>query len=118
MNNEKDLLILAVDEFFVDKNQNWLQQNKAHILKSRQINSWWAKISFYIEENEIISLSKFLRVLSELNYEKVQTILAPGQFNVLGDTVKIYPILENTVYQISFFWQLHRKNNKTVTIKN
>ncbi len=118
MNNKKDLLILAIDESFVDKNQDWLEQNKAHILKSRQINSWWAKISFYIEENEIIPLSKFLRVLSELNYEKVQTISAPGQFNVLGDTVKIYPILENAVYQISFFGNYIEKITKLPPLKS
>lgn len=53
MNNEKDLLILAVDEFFVDKNQNWLQQNKAHILKSQQINLGGQKFLFISKKTKL-----------------------------------------------------------------
>lgn len=117
MTNGNNLLILAVDEFFLDKNPAWLNQNKSQILRSRRINNWWAKISFPIEQSGSVSFSKFLRILTDLNYEKVQTVFMQGQFSVLGDTVSIYPILTDAIFQISFLGNTIEKIRRLKPLK-
>lgn len=99
----KELLILAVEEIFLDKNPNWLKENMSQILRSRKINSWWAKFSYLISVGQVIPFSNFLRILTDLNYTKVQRVFYPGEFSVIGDSIVIYPILSDKPYRLDFF---------------
>lgn len=100
---ENNLLIFAIDDFFLDKDTSWVKEYKTQILRARKINLWWAKMTFLVETNSQIYLSEFLRKLADLNYEKVQRVSKVGQFSVFGDTVTIYPILSQNIFQITFF---------------
>jgi transcription-repair coupling factor (superfamily II helicase) len=41
-------------------------------------------------------------MLTDLNYEKTQKVLSQGQFSIFGDTINIYPILYDKIFQIIF----------------
>jgi excinuclease ABC subunit B len=56
-----------------------------------------------IKVGEIIKRDKFLRHLTDLQYQRSSMEFKNGMFHVLGDTVEVFPPDRDTIYRIEFF---------------
>ena len=97
------VLIPGLNPNLLEKEPAWFVQNSAHIEKARRTNSWWQRHTLILEKDQELKPNELFRQLSELNYEKVQTLAAPAEFCVRGDTVQIYPVQATCGYVVEFF---------------
>jgi excinuclease ABC subunit B len=56
-----------------------------------------------IEQNQVISRTKFLHSLVQSLYSRTEAEFTPGNFRIKGDTVEIYPSYADDAYRIHFF---------------
>ena len=56
-----------------------------------------------IEQNQIISRTKFLHSLVQSLYSRTEAEFTPGNFRIKGDTVEVYPSYADDAYRIHFF---------------
>jgi excinuclease ABC subunit B len=56
-----------------------------------------------IEQNQVISRTKFLHSLVQSLYSRTETEFTPGNFRIKGDTVEVYPSYADDAYRIHFF---------------
>lgn len=114
----KEALIPGVSEYFLDKDARWLANKLPRLIKARRVSGFWQKNTLYLMQNQNISPSQVLRDLSELGYEKVQRLESPGQFSVLGDTLRVYALVWNQIFTFEF-WGNHLEaihQEKTATL--
>lgn len=105
------MLIAGIVPYFLEKNYFWFKQNFEKILKARKTNSFWQENTFFLEINQIIKLSEFLKKLDELGYEKVWETREPGEFSQRGGIVNVFPINLMSAVRIEFM------GNKIINIK-
>ena len=99
----KSLLIVALTPDFSERDVFWFSENEKKIKNLLKIDSFWQNHAVFIEINQSIKLSEFLRKLSDLNYEKVTTISKPGEFSSRGGLISLFPINLNYAVAIDFF---------------
>lgn len=56
-----------------------------------------------LKTGQTIQRDKFLRHLTDMQYQRSNLDFKNGMFNVLGDTVEVFPPDRDTVYRIEFF---------------
>jgi excinuclease ABC subunit B len=56
-----------------------------------------------IEQNQVISRTKFLHSLVQSLYSRTEAEFTPGNFRIKGDTVEVYPSYADDAYRIHFF---------------
>ena len=56
-----------------------------------------------IEQNQIISRTKFLHSLVQSLYSRTEAEFTPGNFRIKGDTVEVYPSYADDAYRIHYF---------------
>ena len=56
-----------------------------------------------IEQDQIISRTKFLHSLVQSLYSRTEAEFTPGNFRIKGDTVEVYPSYADDAYRIHFF---------------
>jgi excinuclease ABC subunit B len=56
-----------------------------------------------IEQDQVISRTKFLHSLVQSLYSRTEAEFTPGNFRIKGDTVEIYPSYADDAYRIHFF---------------
>lgn len=56
-----------------------------------------------IEQDQVISRTKFLHTLVQSLYSRTEAEFTPGNFRIKGDTVEIYPSYADDAYRIHFF---------------
>lgn len=98
-----EYLIASLDPFFLDKGAVWFSENIEKIKKQSATNSWWQDNCFFFEKDLTISPSEFLRKISNMGYEKVQTVASPGEFASRGGIIDIFPINLNHALRLEFF---------------
>lgn len=86
----------------MEKGVLWFTQNLKNIEKSGLKSSWWRKNIYIIEVGQKISLSEFLRVITELGYSKVWETNHKGEFSQRGGVVYIFPINTENQYSVEF----------------
>lgn len=106
------LLIAAVTPLFLEKGVDFFSQNLSakggsasdgkNIEELRKVNSWWKRNTLIIEVSQKISLSEFLRKITELGYSKVWETKHKGEFSQRGGVIRIFPINDEKVYAIEF----------------
>ena len=96
------ILIAAITPAFLERGALWFSENEARILKAAKTQTWWADHILYIEAGATKKLSELLRRLGELGYQKTRTIVSPGEFSQLGDTVRVAPINRLDIIRLEF----------------
>jgi len=56
-----------------------------------------------IEQDQVISRTKFLHSLVQSLYSRTEAEFTPGNFRIKGDTVEVYPSYADDAYRIHFF---------------
>ena len=102
MANVNELLVVGITPYFLEKGNFWFQENLKKILEARKTQSFFQDNTLYLEKNQFLILSHFLRKLDEMGYEKVLQVSEPGEFAVRGGTVDVFPINSNTALRIEF----------------
>lgn len=101
--SQNEILIVGLTLYFLEKPVLWFSENFAKIKSQNQTQSWWQNQTLFLEKDQTIALSYFLRRLDELGYEKVQKISSPGEFARFGGTIEIFPINSGQPFRIEFF---------------
>src|SRR3989344_9664813 len=89
---EKRYIIAAVTPTLLERGALWFSENEERIIKAAKTQTWWSDHVLILEEGVTKKLSEMLRVLGELGYQKTRTIVSPGEFMQLGDTLRIAAI--------------------------
>lgn len=105
------ILIVAITPYFLEKGNVWFQENFAKILQARKTQAFFQENTLFLEQNQELSLSEFLRKLDELGYEKVFEVRDPGEFSHLGGHIEVFPVNSSNAIRIEFL------GNKVETIE-
>jgi len=97
-----EILIAGITPYFLERGVLWYEENFAKIKKAAQTQIWWKTNTLFLEKDLAINLFALLRQLTELGYEKTQTIGAPGEFAHRGGIVEIFPISSNNAWRLEF----------------
>ncbi|HCI05282.1 TPA: hypothetical protein DEX28_00885 [Patescibacteria group bacterium] len=98
---EKDLLIVAFEPFFLERDQSWLKNNFSRLKAASKTESRWSKRVVFLALDSKIKLSWLFRKLDELGYEKVSLAESPGEFGFSGGVLSIFPPGE-FLFQLEF----------------
>lgn len=98
-----ELIICATHPYFLEKDDFWFEKNEKKIIQASKIRPFFQENTCYITLGIYMHLSKFLRKLDELGYEKVMSIAEPGEFSRRGGTIDIFPINLNFAVRIEFY---------------
>lgn len=99
----KDILICGLTPYFLQKGDLWFAQNHRKILEASKTQPFFQDNTCYVTIGLSMHLSKFLRKIDELGYEKVMRITEPGEFSKKGGTVEIFPINLTNAVRIEFY---------------
>ncbi len=101
--NINKVLIAGITPYFLERGNLWFEENLAKILAARKTQSFFDDNIIFLEKTKEFNLSKFLRKLDEMGYEKVQKISEPGEFSRRGGLIDIFPINSNCALRIDFY---------------
>lgn len=99
-NKNQTLLIAGITPQFLDRGVLWFQKHEKKLKREIRLGSFTGRHLILLEKNQQINLYELLRQVSDLGYQKVQTISGPGEFSRIGDALKIFPINTKRVWQI------------------
>ncbi len=98
-----DLLIAGVVPYFVEKPARWFADNERKLKKAALTEGFFASNSIVIEQNEDRKLSRLLRTLDELGYEKVERVEDMGEFAHRGNLIEVFPVNRDTPVRIELY---------------
>ncbi|MCD6232888.1 DEAD/DEAH box helicase [bacterium] len=96
------VLIVSLIPYFLERSNFWFKENLPHIIKSSKTQLFWQNNILFIERNQSIQISKLLRKLDELGYEKVFKAENPGEFSQRGGIVDVFPINSEFAVRLEF----------------
>ncbi len=96
------VLIVSLTPYFLERENFWFEENLTKILKTRKTQSFWQENTLFLEKDQKIVLSEFLRKLDEMGYEKVFRVSEPGEFSQRGGVVDVFPINQNFPVRFDF----------------
>lgn len=94
------VLITSIIPYFLERRNLWFEENLAKILRARKTQTFWQDNTFFLEKDQKVNLSEFLRKLDELGYEKVFKVQEPGEFSQRGGIVDVFPV--NLEFSVRF----------------
>ncbi|MBI2625467.1 hypothetical protein HYW68_00240, partial [Candidatus Parcubacteria bacterium] len=100
--NQAYLIIPGLTPSFVGRPALWFSENASNIRKAVLADPWWQKHALIIDAAERRLVSKTIRELDELGYERVSSLERVGQFRVLGDTLDVFPLAAAHPWRIEF----------------
>src|SRR3989339_733146 len=118
MNNEglKNLLIVSITPYFLDKEVFWFEKNLKKIMQASKTQSFFEDNIIFLEKGETYNFSQFLRKLDEMGYERVFKVQEPGEFSQRGGTVDVFPI--NLMHAVRFDFFGNKVESITVLSAN
>ena len=102
MNTLQKLLIVGITPYFLEKDNLWLDKNLNKILEARKTQTFFQDNTIYLERKQVYNFSQFLRKLDEMGYEKVQSVLEPGEFSQRGGIIDVFPINKKQALRFEF----------------
>ncbi|MBI3304926.1 DEAD/DEAH box helicase [Candidatus Parcubacteria bacterium] len=96
------LIIPGLTPTFMGRPALWFSENAEHIRRAVLADPWWQKHALIIDAAERRLVSKTIRELAELGYERVNSLEHVGQFRVLGDTLDVFPLAAAHPWRIEF----------------
>ncbi len=100
--NIDEIFIVSITPYFLEKDVFWFTQNLAKIKEVAKTQIWWKENTLFLEKNLNINLFALLRKITELGYERVQTLGAPGEFAQRGGILDIFPINTKQAFRLEF----------------
>ncbi|MEK7104221.1 MAG: hypothetical protein AAB842_02380, partial [Patescibacteria group bacterium] len=118
----KEILIVSITPYFMEKTNFWFTENLAHIKKSQKTQAFWQDNTLFLEAGQKrtstppagaghtvnrqgknillraekpalpIKISEILKKIDEMGYEKVFKVTEPGEFSQIGGIIEIFPI--------------------------
>lgn len=98
-----EYFIASLDPFFFDKGVFWFSENIGKVKSQIATNSWWQGNVLIFEKDLAINHSEFMRKVSDMGYEKVQTVGGPGEFASRGGIVDVFPVNLQHALRLEFF---------------
>ncbi len=98
----KELLIVSLTPQNLERGVLWFSENLAAIKKARYTNPWWHDNAFFVEKDLVMQPAELARRLTELGYERTQTVRGRGLFAVHGGITEVWPINTEKPYLIEF----------------
>ena len=111
MENLKEILIVSITPYFLEKEFFWFDENIKTILQSAKTQAFWQDNTLFLEQDQKISISEVLKKIDELGYEKVFKITEPGEFSQIGGIIEIFSINSAFAIRLDFL------GNKIETIE-
>lgn len=99
---KNEILLVSITPYFLERDAFWYAQNFEKIKFAAKNQLWWKKNTLFLEEDLEMNLYALMRQISELGYEKVQTLGAPGEFAQRGGLIEIFPINSRQAHRIEF----------------
>ncbi len=90
--NLKQILIVALTPYFLEKQVFWFEEHLEEILTSRKTQAFFQDNTLFLQAGEKQNLMEVLRKLDEMGYEKVFSVQDPGEFSHHGGIVEIFPV--------------------------
>lgn len=101
-NQKQELLIVSVTPYFLERGEVWFDENKDSIVNSIKKQNLWNDKGCVIFEGKKIMQSMFTKILSDLNYEKVDFVKFKGEFSLRGNVLDIFPINTKNPFRVEF----------------
>ncbi|MBC7073888.1 DEAD/DEAH box helicase, partial [Candidatus Parcubacteria bacterium] len=95
-------LLCSTHPYFLERESLWFEKNLEKILNARKTQIFWQENTFFIQKDQKISLSQFLKKLDEMGYEKVWEVENIGEFAQRGGIVDVFPINSRFPIRIEF----------------
>jgi len=92
----------SLTPYFLERENFWFEENLTKILKTRKTQSFWQENTLFLEKDQKIGLSEFLRKLDEMGYEKVFKVAEPGEFSQRGGVVDVFPVNQKFAVRFDF----------------
>jgi len=103
MNKVKDkILVASITPYFLERDVFWFSQNFAKIEKIAKSQVWWKENTIFLEKDQKINLFELLRRLTEIGYERVQTLGSKGEFSQRGGILDIFAINSDKALRLEF----------------
>ncbi len=99
---EKEILIVNVTPYFLEREEVWFEKNSQAIISSIKRQSWWNDKGCVLFEGKKIPLSVLTKTLTDLNYEKVDFVKFKGEFSLRGNVVDVFPINRKEPIRVEF----------------
>ncbi|MDD5433162.1 MAG: helicase-related protein, partial [Candidatus Pacebacteria bacterium] len=100
--NLREILIVSITPYFLEKEVFWFTENLSHIKKSQKTQAFWQDNTLFLETNQKINISEILRKIDEMGYEKVFKVAEPGEFSQIGGILEIFPINSQSAWRLDF----------------
>ena len=104
-NKTTEILIPSITPYFLERAALWYEQNYKKIKQAAQNQLWWKDNVIFLDKDSSINLFALLRQVSEMGYQKVQTLGAPGEFSHRGGILDIFPINYPHAWRLEFSGQ-------------
>ena len=101
-NSKQEIIIPSLTPYFLERADFWFEKNLEKIKKASQNQIWWKENVLILEKDLAIDLFALMRQITELGYEKAQTIGAPGEFSQRGGILDIFPLGSQKAYRLEF----------------
>lgn len=98
-----EYFIASLDPFFFDKGGFWFSENIGKIKSQIATNSWWQDNVLIFEKDLAMNPSEFMRKVSNMGYEKMQTVGSPGEFASRGGIIDVFPVNLQHALRLEFF---------------
>jgi len=96
------ILIVSIIPYFLERENFWFEKNLKKILMAAKTQSFFEDNTIYLEKDQTLNLSEFLRKLDEIGYEKVLRVTEPGEFSQRGGIIDVFPISLNYAVRFEF----------------
>jgi transcription-repair coupling factor (superfamily II helicase) len=101
-NQLNSLLIVAVTPYFLERENFWIAKNLNSILRSWKTQPFWRENIVFVQKDQPLQFSEFLRKLDELGYEKVFKVEEMGEFSQRGGIVDVFPVNLGFAVRVEF----------------
>ncbi|MEK7664433.1 MAG: helicase-related protein [Patescibacteria group bacterium] len=102
MNSIKDLLIVSVAPYFLEKDSVWFTQNLEKILQSAKTQAFFQDNTIFLKSGQKYNFSEFLRKLDEVGYERVFKVQDLGEFSQRGGIIEVFPVNRVEAVRLDF----------------
>lgn len=100
--NLKQLLIVSLTPYFLEKQVFWFEEHLEEILTSRKTQAFFQDNTLFLQAGEKQNLMEVLRKLDEMGYEKVFSVQDPGEFSHKGGIVEVFPVNMTCALRLDF----------------
>lgn len=102
MNSIEKISIVGIVPYFLEKDVSWFNNNLDKVLASAKTQPFFQDNTTFLKKGQNQPISKLLRKIDEMGYEKVFTVESPGEFSQRGGVIDIFPINTSNVVRLDF----------------